>query len=365
MRNKNVYFYIPGAESLNILYFLAEKHMTNLIVISQSVSVVEICNILGVRHVYPEFYILPVCKFDLNSKWKTLNNFIRFIENIYFKLRDLNCMIKVIFEVRKQISSIPKNSTIYYSTFFYDVPGIIFLGTATKRNDISVRLIWPNPVRFNKTVKPPLISETFILNILTSNLFTHHQHPIAGRIIGINPNYLALKELSFENDNFVTETILPNIYKEAAISKLKIKTNNRKRVIFLGEYSVEHGIRTYGKMYLQLIELLGKLDYLDVYYKPHPLYHSITHPALKGVTILDTQIPVEFLDDGSWAYFIAFFTAGLITKKKSKCICLLKLEELKKTSINIDESIKIMEKSSNEMIYPKSFHHFEELLKFE
>lgn len=358
------FFYIPGAESLNILYMLVERHGNNLIVFTPSISVIKVCEIMEVDYKIPEF-----CK-PINESGKkfVLRYFKKFSRSIFFidlitKLYEFYYILIKKKQVNKLVKSMPSGSFFYYSTFFFDVPGILFLEAVVSSKKISTKILWPSEIRFTKTKKPSLCTIAFFLNFLTSNLFAFHSHISGKRIIGINPEYLNIKNLIFSDENESLKSGLPEKYINAALSQLDINFKSQPRVLILGEYSVEQGIIKYGAVYLQVLKLLGEVNGIDVYYKPHPLYHSIIHPCLSGLSVLDTQIPVEFLDDGSWAYIISFFSASIMTSKVSKCICLLKLKELEINSIDLAKMLELNEKSVNEIIYPKELAEFEWLLK--
>ena len=119
----------------------------------------------------------------------------------------------------------------------------------------------------------------------------------------------------------------------------------------------------YGDIYLKLSELFSNLKSIDVYYKPHPMYNSISHSSLKSILILDTQIPVELLDDGSWLYIVGFYTASLVTKKTSRCICLLELEEIQSVTNHNLKLRKLMKESRNKLIYPKNLESLRSILQ--
>jgi hypothetical protein len=362
--HKKIYFYIPGAESLNVLYFLAEQYGENLAVITPSISVKKVCEIIGLNYLTPTFCNssdkageVAVLKYFKNVRY------LAFLNKAICKAHDLFNMILKLVQAKKMVGSIMPGSVLYYSTFFFDVPGILFLGSAIKSKKISIKLIWPSNVRFNETIQPSAFTVAFFLNVLTSNLFVFHSYPSGGRIIGVNPGYLRARKIYFFHESEETKCALPEKYIKKAFSLLDIKFTSRPRVLFLGEYSVENGVAAYGSVYLKLLSLLGNMEMFDTYYKPHPLYHSIRHPSLNNLRILDTQIPVEFLDDGSWSYIIAFHTASLMTRKASKCICLLALEELDTKIFDQVKLLKLMEKSANQLVYPKNLNALKLLLR--
>jgi hypothetical protein len=362
MNKRKIYFYIPGGESLNILYFLAGQYGCDLIVITSSIFVREVCGLMNIVCIYPKFNPTSVSRNTMTKDWlgrqKKLSNLIKVISG----LCNLLSMVIVIYKAKKVVASMPNGCTLYYSTYYYDVPGIIFLGEAIRSTRVNVKLAWPSKVRFDKIKNPAMLSEAFFLNKLTENLFTYHLHPTNGRVIGVNPEYLRTKNIQFIDDEEVKECELPYIYKKKAFSLLGIKSHSKVRVLLLGEYSVEECISTYGEVYLKMLNMISEIDGVQVFYKPHPSYHILSHPSLKKISVLDTRIPVEFLDDGSWSYIVAFFTASLMTKKQSRCICLLKLRELGVVPFDFDESIKLMKKSSNNIIYPECLAEFEMLL---
>jgi hypothetical protein len=363
MTSPKVYFYIPGSESLNVLYFLAERYPASLVVITNSISVREVCILLELTCLYKVFY----SKSEVKSKYSFLNflnntKHLKIIGNIAFKISNLIYMVGGIYRAKKMTKMMPEGSTLYYSTFFYDVLGIIFLRAAIKNNRIKVKLVWPNKVRFNKVEHPGILSEAYYLNVLTENLLVFHLHCAVGRVIGINPCYLHKRNVHFyhEEEN-ITRRINYKLVNKA-FSSIEIINSNKPKVIFLGDYSVEHGVSVYGKVYLDVLDVLANNKWVDVYYKPHPLYTSISHNLLERLNILDTQLPVEFFDDGSWVYIIAFSTNSFAAAKLSKCICLLKLDVLKMNANARFGFLDMMKGGDNKIIYPSSFMELSELL---
>lgn len=362
MLNNKIYFYMPGAESLNLLYFLAERYNNDLIVITPSVSVKEVCEIIGLNYMNPKFYNSSEKK-EIGLKYLKNAKFFSFLNILYCKIYELFHMIIKMIQAKKMTASLEPGSILYYSTFFYDVPGILFLGSAVRSKKISVKLVWPSEtMRFNAIGHISLFTTTFYLNILTSRLFSFHLDPMFGRVIGVNPRYIRTRKLQFFYENEKFENALPDKYIKKALSFLNVKFAKNPRVLFLGDYSVEDGITAYGDTFLKVLSLLSEIDTIDTYYKPHPLYHSINHSALKKISVLDTQIPVEFLDDGSWLYIISFATTAFMKFKSSKCICLLKLDDLKTKSFDLAEFLKLLDKSVNQIIYPQNLNAFKVLL---
>ena len=357
-----IYFYIPGAESLQILYFLASKHGDNLVVITPSLSVKEVCVVIGVESINADFHSSSVSSASINAKWVKRCKPVDHLSGIIYQLADLISCCIVIIRAKSMVKTMPHGCILYYSTYYFDVSGMIFLREALRSRKIYTKFMWPSEIRFNKTSRPPIMSRAFILNRMTSNLFAFHQHPIVGRGVGVNPRFLSENNAEFVYNVELKRHILPKKFKFKAISSLNLEFKNKSRVLFLGEYSVEEGVSTYGDVYLRLLKLMSELKGVDVFYKPHPLYHSINHDALKGISILDTQLPVELLDDGSWTFIVGFLTAALITKKVSKCISLIKIKELGTVPFNYNESLKWLNGSVNEIIYPTSMLSFERLL---
>jgi hypothetical protein len=365
MPSKKIYFYIPGAESLNFLYFLAERYGSALIVITPSISVKEICNILELAYIQPVFYDFSEKSNTSLGSWYLKNNWCSsFFRGFCCKIHELFCMTVKMVKAKKMVDSLCPGATLYYSTFFYDVPGILFLGFLIRSKKTIVKLVWSNNLmKFDKVEHPSLFSIASYLNFFIPNLFAFHLDPAFGRIIGVNPDYLRARGLEFFYRDEKIECTLQDKYKKKALSLLKIKAAEKPRVLFLGDYSIENGISFYGDTYLDVLNLLGEIGTIDTYYKPHPLYHSITHSALRNLNVLDTQIPVEFLDDGSWEYIISYATAALTTRKLSKCICLLKLEELETKAFDVPEFLKLLEEVDNQIIYPENLSSLKLLLR--
>jgi len=364
MPNKKIYFYIPGTESYNLLYFLADRYGKDLIVITSSISVKEVCEIIGLDYVNPIFYNPSDNNKSIGLDWLKNYKHISLLVNFFRKINNLFIMLIKMVQAKKMVGTIAAGSTLYYSTFLYDVPGILFLGAAIRSGGIFIKLVRPNSlIAFDQTCQPSLFSITFFLNILTDHLFLFHLDPIFGRVVGVNPHYLNVRKIQFFYDNEKLESDLSDKYKKIAFSKLNIKRNKIPKILFLGGYSIEADVSVYGGIYLKVLNLFSEIDSIDMYYKPHPLYHSINYSALKNISVLDTQIPVEFLDDGSWLYLVSFATTAFMTPKSSKCICLLKLHKERVYGFNKDGFLELLDKSSNEIIYPHSLNAIKLLLE--
>ena len=364
---KRVYLYIPGLESINVLYFLNEKYGNELMIISNSISVHQVCELLELKYMSANYFrVASDSKFikkikNLNCVKK--NSLLLRISNLIFKLVEFIQLLLKIFEAKKVVEKLEPSSKLYYSTLFIDVVGIIFLGAALENKNIIVRLIWPSKIRFNKFSYPSFFKITYWINILTGGLFVLHRYPSGGVFVGVSPDFLKKKGACFSYGEYASKFIPQRKYIKRAISLTPISWAKRPKILFLGDYSVENGIEAYGQIYVKIIELLGKLEKIDTYYKPHPMYTSIEHPSLKKIAVLDTQIPVELLDDGSWLYIVGFYTASLMKRKESKCICLLKLEEIQTEFFDLFQLQNLMIESDNKLIYPNNLESLKNLLQ--
>lgn len=363
--NKNkFFFYIPSGESLSLLYFLSQTHRENLVVVSNSVSIIEICKFMNINFTVPNFSKVTTTlnkKYYSISFFKVINNYV--LTKLLFRLLDFFINLINLLKAKKFVNNIPANSTFYFSTFFYDIPGLLLLYSSINNSQVNTLLIKPrNYMKFGLTEKPKIVSSTFFLNIFTRNFFVFHLDPVFGRVVGANPSYFIEKNIFFSFKNRKINGVVDEKYIKKAIYRLHLKESKKRKILFLGEYSVENGEAIYGKVYLDVLKVLANSRKFDIYFKPHPQYHSINHPALTGLHILDSQLPVEFFDNGSWAFIISFATASILTKKKSKCINLLKLQEIECKTFDLDRFTSLLSASPNHLIYPVNLKSFNKLL---
>ena len=342
---------------MTILYFLIEKYKKNLTVITHSDSIKEICKLMRVSFLHPYFY-----QEEKGKAAGSPNNY--FIKLIYTKSLIFLETIRRINQARQMQKSLKPGSIFYYSTFFYDVPGIIFLGEVIRNQKLFVRLIRPrNFMTFGKYENPPLFSLTYYLNLITSKLFSFHFDTTFGRVVGINPLFLRKNKVSFFYEKKDFSANLPYTYTERTILKYGIRSSPKARLLFLGDYSIEQGVSLYGEIYLRILEALSESKNVQIYFKPHPLYHSIKHPVLKKIKIIDTNLPVEFFDDGNWKFFISFATASFLSIKNSTCICLTNLSEIEPKKMDLVNFKKILDAYRDDIIYPSSLNDFISLIE--
>jgi hypothetical protein len=342
---------------LSILYFLIGKYKKNLTVITHSDSIKEICELMKVSFLHPYFY-----QKDKEVTAGSCNNY--FIKLICSKSLIFLETIRKINQARQMQRSLIPGSTLYYSSFFYDVPGILFLGEVIRSQKLFVRLIRPrNFMAFSKYESPPLLSLTYYLNLITSKLFSFHFDPTFGRVVGINPLFLRKNKIPFFYQKKDFSKNIPYTYVESTILKYAIGSRFKARLLFLGDHSIEQGVSLYGEIYLRILEALSESKNVEIYFKPHPLYHSIKHPVLKRIKIIDTNLPVEFFDDGNWQFIISFVTASFLSLKKSPCVCLTNLSEIEPKNIDLVNFKKKLDSYRDDIIYPSSLNDFISLIE--
>ena len=359
-----VYFYIPGGESLIILYHLINKYNSLLVVITPSRTVVEVCKIFKINCVHPIFY--EETNFSLIKKIKNFNSKYDLINQIKNKSIELFELFFTIFLAKKMSKQLLSDGIFYFSTFFYDSPGIIFFSFLSKRSDITCRLIWPSSIRFKEISKVPLFSVTFILNIILDNLFSFHLHPIGGRVVGLNPNFIEKKNIKFTSEFYNFPLCFKKEIKNNLLNSYNIVLDSKKiNILFIGDYSVDHGISDLGQIYLETLFFFDKLciqEKINLYYKPHPNYQSIDHYSLKNFKIIRTQIPLEFFDNGSWDFIIGFASAVYTSLESKNCISLIKMKGLNSKGNNIPGAIIWMENLPKNLIFPSSLEELEKII---
>ena len=132
---QKVFFYIPGLESVNVLYFLANKYSNNLIIITTSISIHKVCEIIGLKYINPEYFRQKTeSKIIKNLRNYNINN-ISLASNLAIKAMELLKLIVAIYRAKEVVDTLEPGSKLYYSTFFVDVLGILFLRMALEKKN--------------------------------------------------------------------------------------------------------------------------------------------------------------------------------------------------------------------------------------
>ena len=97
-----------------------------------------------------------------------------------------------------------------------------------------------------KYYKVPFFSFAYFFNLFLDKVFTFHNHPTGGEVVGLNPTFIKKYNIKFDDNLSLKQYKIDDKYFEKTFEMSNLKLDYKyKNILFIGDYSIENGVNDF------------------------------------------------------------------------------------------------------------------------